>query len=142
MPPAGAQIKETIFRVRFAETDLMGIVHHASYVIYLEEARVDFTRQIGAPYSDLEAAGYSLAVSELNIRYVAPARFDQQIVVKTWLEEVRSRTVTFGYEVFELESQILLVTARVKLICVDRAGQIKRIPPAWLSILEPMAKGK
>lgn len=139
MAPRGARIKETMFRVRFAETDLMGIVHHASYVIYLEEARVDFTRQIGAPYSDLEAEGYSLAVSELNIRYAAPARFDQQIIVRAWLENVQSRAVIFGYEVVESRSQSLLATAQVKLICVDRTGAVKRIPEAWLNIIKPFA---
>jgi len=142
MPPSGAQIKETLFRVRFAETDLMGIVHHASYVIYLEEARVDFIRQIGASYADLEAEGYSLAVNEINVRYKTPARFDQQLIVRTWLEEVRSRTVAFGYEVIESESKTLLATAQVKLICVDRAGQVKRIPEAWLNIMQPLVGGK
>jgi len=138
MPPTGAQVKETTFRVRYAETDLMGIVHHASYVIYLEEARVDFTRQIGAPYLDLEAEGYSLAVSELHIRYKAPARFDQQIIVRTWLEEVQSRAVTFSYEVVEPQTQTLLATAQARLICVDRSGSVRRIPETWLNIMKPL----
>lgn len=139
MPPDGAQIRETLIRVRFAETDLMGIAHHASYVVYLEEGRVDFTRQINAPYADLEAEGYSLAVSELSIRYGTAARFDQVIVVRTWIEEARSRMVTFGYEVVEQQSHATLVTATVRLICVDKTGQVRRIPDHWLKIMQSYA---
>jgi acyl-CoA thioester hydrolase len=138
-PPTGAQFRETRIRVRFAETDLMGIAHHSSYVIYLEEGRVDFTRQINAPYADLEAEGYSLAVSELSIRYGAPARFDQVIVVRTWIEEAKSRMVTFGYDLIEQESQATLVTAVVRLICVDKSGQVRRIPENWLKIMQSYA---
>jgi len=125
--------------VRFAETDLMGIAHHSSYVIYLEEGRIDFTRQIDAPYADLEAEGYSLAVSKLSIRYGAPARFDQVIVVRTWIEEAKSRMVTFGYELVEQESKTTLCTANVRLICVDKTGQVKRIPESWLKIMQGYA---
>ena len=138
-PPIGAQFKETLIRVRFAETDLMGIAHHSSYVLYLEEGRVNFTRQIDAPYSELEAEGYSLAVSDLSIRYGSPARFDQVIIVRTWIEQALSRMVTFGYEVVEQDSQATLVTATVRLICVDKSGQVKRIPKSWLKIMQGYA---
>jgi acyl-CoA thioester hydrolase len=138
-PPTGAQFRETLIRVRFVETDLMGIAHHSSYVIYLEEGRVDFTRQINAPYADLEAAGYSLAVSELSIRYGVPARFDEVIVVRTWIEEAKSRMVTFGYELVEQERKSTLATANVRLICVDKSGQVRRIPENWLKIMQGYA---
>jgi acyl-CoA thioester hydrolase len=137
--PDDPRIKETTFRVRFAETDLMGVVHHSSYVIYFEVGRVDFTRQAGAPYADLEAQGYSLAVSEVNARYIAAARFDQLITVRTWLAEARSRTVAFGYEVVDAESRQLLATGNVKLICIDHAGQVRRIPQRWLDVMQPLA---
>jgi acyl-CoA thioester hydrolase len=139
MQPADPRIKETTFRVRFAETDLMGVVHHANYVVYFEAGRVDFTRQIGAPYADLEALGYSLAVSELHIRYLAAARFDQLITVRTWLDEIRSRTATFGYEVVDAETRELVVTGTAKLICIDHAGQVRRIPPGWFDLMQPLA---
>lgn len=138
-PPTGAQFRETHIRVRFAETDLMGIAHHSSYVVYLEEGRVEFTRQINAPYADLEAEGYSLAVSELTIRYGAPARFDQIIVIRTWIEDAKSRMVSFGYELVEQDSQAMLVTATVRLICVDKSGQVRRIPENWLKIMQDYA---
>jgi acyl-CoA thioester hydrolase len=136
--PDDPRIKETTFRARFAETDLMGVVHHSSYVVYFEVGRIEFTRQAGAPYSDLEAQGYSLAVSEVNLRYIAAAHFDQMITIRTWLEEARSRTVAFGYEVVDAESRQLLATGGVKLICIDHAGQVRRIPGRWLNILQPL----
>lgn len=139
MPPDDPRIKETSFRVRFAETDLMGVVHHASYVIYFEAGRVDFTRQAGAPYSDLEELGYSLAVSDLNLRYIAAARFDQMITVRTWLAEVRSRTVAFGYEIVDAGTRQILVTGSARLICIDHEGQVRRIPQRWLDVMQPLA---
>lgn len=137
--PDDPRIKETSFRVRFAETDLMGVAHHSSYVIYFEVGRVDFTRQAGAPYSELEVQGFSLAVSELNLRYLAAARFDQMITVRTWLAELRSRAITFGYEIVDTETHQMLVTGSAKLVCVDHDSQVRRIPPAWLEAMRPLA---
>jgi acyl-CoA thioester hydrolase len=139
MPPEDPRVKETSFRVRFAETDLMGVAHHASYVVYFEVGRVDFTRQAGAPYSELEALGYSLAVSELNLRYVTAARFDQLITVRTWLAELRSRTITFGYEIVDCGTRQLLATGSARLICIDHKGQVRRIPRDWLDAMRPLA---
>lgn len=139
--PDDPRIKETSFRVRFAETDLMGVVHHASYVIYFEAGRVDFTRQVGAPYSELEALGYSLAVSDLHVRYIAAARFDQMITVRTWLAAVKSRSVAFTYEIVDAETRQTLVTGDVKLICIDHSGQVRRIPQSWLDVMQPLAVG-
>jgi len=122
---------ETSFRVRFAETDAMGVVHHAAYVVYLEEGRSEFSRQRGTPYAELENSGFSLAVSEINLRYLAPARYDQMMTVRTWVKEVRSRAVTFAYEIVDAATGQLLVTATTKHICVDRAGQVCHIPARW-----------
>jgi acyl-CoA thioester hydrolase len=137
--PNDPRIKETSFRVRFAETDLMGMVHHASYVVYLEVGRVEFSRQAGAPYADLEIEGYSLAVSQLDLRFIAPARFDQLITVCTWVKEMRSRTVAFGYEIVDTQTRQMLVTANAKLICVDHQGQVRRIPQRWFEVMQRMA---
>lgn len=124
-------IVETSFRVRFAETDAMGVVHHAAYVVYLEEGRSEFSRQRGAPYSELENSGFSLAVSEVSLRYLAPARYDQLVTVRTWVKDVRSRAVTFAYEIVDAMTGQLLVTATTKHICVDRAGRVCHIPERW-----------
>ncbi len=133
------RVHELTFRVRFAETDMMGIVHHANYLVYFEAARVDFSREVGAPYADFEASGYSLAVSQIQIRYIAPARFDQLITVRTWVEELKSRTVIFDFEVVDAQSRAQLATGNAKFICVNHTGQVRRIPATWYNAMQPLA---
>jgi acyl-CoA thioester hydrolase len=130
-PQRKKRVIETTFRVRFAETDQMGIVHHAAYAVYLEEGRVEWSRQTGMPYSAFEKAGYSLAVTELSLRYMTAARFDDLITVRAWVEELGSRGLLYHYEVMNAETRQKLVTAKTRLICVDRTGQVRRIPPEW-----------
>ena len=126
---------ETTFHVRYAETDAMGIVHHSVYVVWFEEGRSHYMRSRGADYARFEADGLSFALSELEARYVAPARYGQRVTVRTTLESIRSRSLSLTYEVLEAESKNALVTGRTKLICVDRAGQVTRIPPAWRELM-------
>jgi acyl-CoA thioester hydrolase len=83
------------------------------------------------PYAELQEMGYFLAVSEVTIRYHAPATYDDLITVRTWLDDRRSRAITFGYEVVDAVSGELLVTATVRLICIDGDGQVRRIPSDW-----------
>ncbi|MGH7504351.1 MAG: acyl-CoA thioesterase, partial [Longimicrobiales bacterium] len=87
------------FRVRYAETDQMGVVYHTHYLVWCEIGRTDFIRQFGVRYADLERQGLFLAVAEATIRYTGAARYDDAIRVETWIEAVRSRTVTFGYAI-------------------------------------------
>ena len=126
---------ETTFRVRFAETDQMGIVHHATYIVYLEEGRSALGREHGVPYAALEDMGYSLAVSEVQARFAAAARYDEAITVQTWLEKVGSRGLTFGYRVAAVADDRQLVTATTKHICVDHDGKVSRLPEAWIGPL-------
>ena len=126
---------ETTFHVRYAETDAMGIVHHSVYVVWFEEGRSHYMRSRGADYDQFEAAGFSFALSELEARYLAPARYGQRVTVRTHLESLRSRSISLTYEVLEAESKNALVTGRTKLICVDRAGQVTRIPHAWRELM-------
>ena len=115
-------------RVRYAETDSMGIAHHSSYVVYLEEARSEYARQRGMPYSDFEAAGFFLAVTEVNIRYIKSAVYEQQITIYVWIDELKSRGMTFNYEIVDTQTGELLVTARTRHICITRDGKVARIP--------------
>jgi acyl-CoA thioester hydrolase len=119
---------ETTFYVRFAETDLMGIVHHSQYVVWMEEGRSDFMRRKGFTFDRWEAANIAFAVSELNLRYHAPARYGERVTVRTRLESVRSRQIVFGYEIVNADSRQALVTGTVKLIAVDRQNQVRTIP--------------
>src|SRR5512139_1859481 len=105
----GRFVAEARFRVRYHETDAMGIVHHAAYITWFEEGRSSFTRCIGYPYARMEAEGISLAVAEVAARYHLPACYDDEVVVATCLEESRSRGMTFTYEVRRAADGALLV---------------------------------
>ena len=90
---------KTSIRVRYAETDQMGIVYYANYLVWMEVARVDFCRAIGFHYKDMELDdGVLLAVAESHCRYVSPARFDEEIVILTTVPDVNRRFVSFNYE--------------------------------------------
>ncbi len=128
---------DTTFYVRYAETDTMGIVHHATYPVWFEEGRSHYLRARGADYAQFEAAGYLLAVSELQARYLVPARYGQQVTIRTRPESLRSRSVSITYEVLEASSGELLATGRTKLICINREGQVVRIPEEWRRVLDP-----
>ncbi len=132
-------LTETTFHVRFAETDQMGVVHHAVYLVYFEEGRSELSRQHGAPYAGLEALGFSLALSSVTVRYLAPARYDERITVRAWVEQLRSRGITFAYEVVSAASGQTLVTGQTQHICIDRAGEVRHIPQAWLAPLRAAA---
>lgn len=121
-------IVETTLRVRYAETDAMGIVYHTNYFVWFEVGRGDYFRELGQDYGDWERSGHLLPVSEAHARYHAPARYGDLVVVRTWLEEVRSRSVQLGYEVRQAATQQRLVTGWTKHICVDRQGRSRRLP--------------
>ncbi|MBN1311782.1 MAG: acyl-CoA thioesterase [Anaerolineae bacterium] len=115
----------------------MGIVHHASYLLYFEIGRVELIRQTGASYTDPEASGYSLAVGDIRIRYIASAHFDQQLTVRTQAANTRSRSVTFVYEIVDATTGQILVTGNSKLIYVDHNGTVSHIPERWIEAIRP-----
>jgi acyl-CoA thioester hydrolase len=129
-------VVDTTLRVRYAETDAMGVVYHANYLVWFEVGRGEYFRAMGHDYGDWERQGYLLPVSEAYARYHAPARYGDLVAVHTSLEEVRSRGLTLGYEVKEAESQLRLVTGWTKHICVDREGQVRRLPQGMIRSLE------
>jgi acyl-CoA thioester hydrolase len=129
--PAPSNTVETTFHVRYAETDQMGIVHHASYVVWLEEGRSHWLRAHGSSYAQFERDGFLLAVSELQVRYRQPARYDQRVTVRCWIESVRSRELHFGYEIVAAETGELFATAHTRHICLDRQGRVHLIPEQW-----------
>lgn len=133
MAPVDRFVAEATVRVRYAETDAMGIVHHASYIVYFEEGRINYTRQRGADYVSFERSGHHLAVSEIHARYLKVAYFDQRLLVRCWLGEVRSRSVTFEYEIVNAQSQDLILTGSSKHVCVTHAGQPAHLPEPWRS---------
>ena len=106
----------------------MGVVYHTNYLVWFEVGRADYMRQLGTDYAEVEAGGHFLAVSEVGARYNAPAHFSDVVNVRTWVEEVRSRTVTFRYEVRLAATDQLLVSGFTRHICIDRAGKVTALP--------------
>jgi acyl-CoA thioester hydrolase len=129
-------IVETTFHVRYAETDQMGIVHHAAYVVWLEEGRSQWLRTNGSSYAKFEEEGFGLAVSELQVRYLQSARYDQRVTVRCWVESVQSRQIQFSYEVVEPESGAVFVTGYSKHICLNQEGKVAKLPDKWRRLLE------
>jgi acyl-CoA thioester hydrolase len=124
-------IVKTSFRVRYAETDAMGVVYHTNYIVWFEVGRGEYMRQRGGDYAEVEREGCFFAVSEVYCRYVAPARYGDLVTVRTWIEEVKSRGLTFVYEVVMAETGQTLVTGWTRHVCVDRQGRVRAIPE-WL----------
>jgi acyl-CoA thioester hydrolase len=124
-------VVETTFRVRYAETDQMGIVHHSSYVEWLEEGRSQWMRIHGNSYAQFEKEGLLLVVSELYLRYQQPACYDQRVTVRCWVESVRSRQVQFNSEIVDAETGGSFVNGYTRLICLDREGKVTKIPDKW-----------
>jgi acyl-CoA thioester hydrolase len=120
-------------RVRFGETDLMGIVHHASYLSYFEAARVAWLRRRGVTYRDFTERGWHLPVVEAQVRYRAPARFEDVLGVAVELSEVRSHSVRFTYRVTRDEQR--LVEGETRLACVDNAHELLRLPEPLIEVL-------
>ena len=120
----------TSLRVRYAETDQMGIVYHANYLVWCEVGRTDFIRSRGMSYADIERAGIALAVSEVSARYHAAAKYDDLVRVRTTLADVRSRGITFDYLITRADGGDKLVTARTALVSIDPNGRLVALPPA------------
>lgn len=124
-------------RVDYSETDQMGVVYHARYLVWLDVARTELLRRTGVSYRDLEALGLYLVVAEVTMRYRQPARYDDPIRVRTWIRERASRRVTFGYAVEHDETGALLATATTALMVLDQDFNFARLPAAVADRLVP-----
>jgi acyl-CoA thioester hydrolase len=125
------------FRVRYAETDQMGVVYHANYLIWCEVGRTDFIRARGMSYADIERSGVGLAVSDLSARFHAAARYDDMVRVRTTLADVRSRSITFDYLITNAETLERLVSARTTLVSIDTGGKLVAIPAVVRALFHP-----
>ena len=128
-------VVETTFPVRYAETDAMGVVYHAEYLVWFEVGRGEYFRAYGEDYAQWEQQGYYLPVSEVYARYHAAARYGDHVTVRTWVQEVRSRGLTLEYEVCHAETQQRLVSGWTKHICMDGQGRACRLPADMLTLL-------
>ena len=132
-------ISTTTLRVNYSETDQMGVVYHANYLIWFDRARTELMRATGLTYRELEQQGVYLAVSDVKVRYRAPARYDDLVEVRCWVREVASRRVTFGYAVVRAGSEQLLATAETALISLTHEHTLTRIPEHVATLLTPVA---
>lgn len=140
VPTPGSTRSE--LRVRYAETDQMGVAYHANYLVWCEVGRTDLIRSLHGSYRDVEREGVGLAVSEATIRYHAPARYEDLIVVETTVEAVASRTVTFAYSISKADSGQRLATASTTLICIDRTGRVTTMPIPLRDALQSAVSAK
>jgi acyl-CoA thioester hydrolase len=133
MPTA---VSELLVRVNYSETDQMGVVYHARYVVWLDMARTEHLRLCGMTYRELEERGFFLAVGELNMRFRQAARYDDVVRVRCWVRELASRRVTFGYALEAAESGELLVTAETRMMCLNRNFSPTRLPDDVMKLLQ------
>jgi acyl-CoA thioester hydrolase len=114
-------------RVRYAETDRMGLLHHANYLVYFEQGRTELLRSLGVAYRDIEDQGFYLVLTRVQVRYKSPARYDDLLVVRTILERTTLVKIEHRYEV--LRDGLLLAEGETTLGCVDRSGRVQPLPP-------------
>lgn len=127
---------ETRFRVRYAETDQMGVVYHANYLVWMEIGRVELVRSLGFNYKELEdTEGLFLSVIEANCRYLYPARYDQEIVVQTAIVKSTVRIVEFAYRIRSADPDRVLAEGFTRHIWLNRDFRPTRLPDAYRGLL-------
>ena len=117
---------EVAIRVRYAETDRMGLLHHANYLVYFEQARTELLRSLGLTYKDMEDQGFLLVVTKVEVRFRRPARYDDLLTIRTTVTKTTMVRIDHKYEVFG-EGQ-LLAEGSSTLACVDRTGRPQILP--------------
>ncbi|OYT73852.1 MAG: 4-hydroxybenzoyl-CoA thioesterase [Chloracidobacterium sp. CP2_5A] len=127
-PLAEAPAVVSRLRVRYAETDQMGVAYHANYLVWMEVGRTDYCRACGLAYRDLEAAGIRLVVAEARARYQAAARYDDALRIETRLTVLRSRQIGFAYAIYREDDNALLATGETLHLPTDAQGRAMRLP--------------
>ncbi len=128
-------VNETRLRVRYAETDQMGVVYHANHFIWFEVGRVEFMRQLGFNYKDMERDDDCfIAVVDARCRYKAPAHYDDEIVVRTYLKNIREKMIHFGYELIREQTGELIAEGETTHIVANSQMQPRPLPEKHMSI--------
>ena len=132
MPVVPGSAVEFGLRVRYAETDQMGIVYYANYLIWMEIGRVEYCRAAGIVYRDMERDdGVLLTVVEATCRYSSPALYDEEVTVRTWVAEARPRMLRFGYEMVEAATKRRLATGETRHIFCKRERKPIKLPQKY-----------
>jgi len=133
---------ETTLRVRYAETDQMGVVYHSNHLIWFEVGRVELMRQMGFSYRDMERDEERfIAVAEVKCRYRAPVYYDEEVVIRTRLKSVRESVVVFSYELLRAGTNAVLAEAETTHIVTDSKMKIAALPAKYLTVFRT-AMGK
>ncbi|HEY6769393.1 MAG TPA: thioesterase family protein [Candidatus Sulfotelmatobacter sp.] len=136
------RVNEARLRVRYAETDQMGVVYHSNHLIWFEVGRVEFMRELGFSYRDMERDdGRFIAVAEVKCRYRAPVYYDEEVIVRTRLKSVRDSVVVFSYELVRADNAALLADGETTHIVTDNQMKIAALPEKYLKVFrEVVAK--
>ena len=133
------RIYKTEIRVGYADTDSMGIVHHTNYIKYFEVGRTEYLREVGYPYAKLEEGGIWLPVSTVYCEYKAPAKYDDLLTVRTWVKELKSATIIMAYEIFNRDTNQLVVRGETKHPITDtklRPIRLRNVNPELYEIMK------
>jgi acyl-CoA thioester hydrolase len=135
--PGDHECSETRLRVRYAETDQAGVVYHSNYLIWFEVGRVELCREYGFNYRDMETeADAFLPVTEARVKYRVPARYDDEIIVRTRVVELRSRAIKFAYEVLRAGDGMLLAEGETRHIVMNSQGRARALPPEYAEMMK------
>ena len=122
-------------RVRYAETDKMGVAYYANYLVWFEVGRAELCRRKGFSYAELEALGYLLVVTDVSCRYRSSARYDEEVVVRTRLKEINKRMITFGYQLLRKGSEDLIAEGETRHLSIGPGGKPKSLPQKFIHLL-------
>ena len=135
-----ATVNETRIRVRYAETDQMGVVYHANHFIWFEVGRVELLRQLGFSYKDMEREDDCfIAVVDARCRYKAPVHYDDEVVVRTYLKHVREKVIHFGYELRRADTGRLLAEGETTHIVANAKMKPRPLPEKYLGVFRAAA---
>jgi acyl-CoA thioester hydrolase len=133
-------VNESRIRVRYAETDQMGVVYHANHFIWFEVGRVELLRQLGFSYKDMEQEDNCfITVVDARCRYKAPACYDDEVIVRTWLKNIRESVIHFGYELVRVEDGALLAEGETTHIVADAQMQKTVLPEKYMKVFREAA---
>jgi len=136
--PASTPVVEIEERVRYSETDQMGVAHNTSHFEWFELARTEFCRQRGIPYKEIEARGFYLVVVEAFCRYRKPLRYDQLFLIRAALREATAKKVIFDYEILSKDERGLIASGYTVHVVTNARGEVRLLPE---SILRRIAGG-
>jgi len=130
---------ETRFRARYSETDKMGVIYYANYLVWMEMGRTDYCKSVGFDYRDMELDGANMAVAEATCRYITPAHYDEEILVRTQVERLNRRLITFVYVISNDQTGTVLAEGRTVHSAMGNDGKSRSIPLRYLELMKAAA---